>query len=175
LNIFAALLYKYTKPMKAKMQRLVAIREIISEREVSSQEELVMLLKRKGFDLTQATLSRDLKMMQVIRVPGYEGGYVYRLPQQAQIPAGDDEAQAVRYLFEGIVSVDVSGNMAVLKTKPAYASSIAAIIDASNPFEVLGTIAGDDTIFMVIREGVERADMIGLILKIFPNLKGRLI
>jgi transcriptional regulator of arginine metabolism len=173
MNIFAALLYKYTKQMKAKMQRLVAIRELISDKEITSQEELVVLLKRKGFELTQATLSRDLKMLQVIKAPGFDGGYIYRLPQNQSVNK-KNEPEVARFLYEGIVSVDVSGNMAVLKTKPAYASSIAAVIDGTNPFEVLGTIAGDDTIFMVVREGIERVDLIGLLFKIFPNLRGKL-
>jgi transcriptional regulator of arginine metabolism len=73
------------------------------------------------------------------------------------------------------LSVDVSLNIAVIRTKPAYASSIAAIIDAADTFEVLGTIAGDDTIFMVMREGVERDDLIPILIRIMPNLKGRLI
>lgn len=154
------------------MQRLVAIRELINENEITSQEELVVLLKRKGFELTQATLSRDLKMLQVIKAPGFDSGYIYRLPGYAGAPA-EKEINGSAYLSEGIVSVDVSGNMAVLKTKPAYASSIAAIIDGVNRFEVLGTIAGDDTIFMVIREGVERNDVIKIIYQIFPNLKGK--
>jgi transcriptional regulator of arginine metabolism len=172
MYIFAALLYKYTKPMKAKMQRLVAIRQLISDREITSQEELVVLLKRKGYDLTQATLSRDLKSLQVIKAPGMEGGYVYRLSKPENLGT-KMENTGQRFLSEGIVSLDVSGNMAVIKTKPAFASSIAAVIDTMSAFEILGTIAGDDTVFMVIREGVEKSDLMKLIVTIFPGLKGK--
>ena len=65
-------------------------------------------------------------------------------------------------------------NIAVIRTKPAFASRIAAIIDASNPYEVIGTIAGDDTIFLVSREGVEKRDIYMLLERVLPNLKGRL-
>jgi transcriptional regulator of arginine metabolism len=79
------------------------------------------------------------------------------------------------YLADGFLSIDFSLNMVVIKTKPAYASSIAAIIDSANPYEFLGTIAGDDTIFMVMREGVERSDVFTFLENVMPNLKGRLI
>jgi len=158
--------------MKAKMQRLVAIRQLISEKEITSQEELVVLLKRKGYDLTQATLSRDLKSLQVIKAPGLEGGYIYRLskPDNSTTKV---ENTGQRFLSDGIVSLELSGNMAVIKTKPAFASSIASVIDSVNPFGILGTIAGDDTVFMVIREGIEKSDLIKIIVSIFPGLKGK--
>ena len=81
----------------------------------------------------------------------------------------------LNYLADGFLSIDFSGNMAVIKTKPAYASSIAAIIDSAGPFEIIGTIAGDDTIFLVLREGIERSDVFLFLEKVMPNLKGRLI
>jgi transcriptional regulator of arginine metabolism len=159
--------------MKNRLQRQVAIRKVISEEEVASQEELLMLLKREGFDLTQATLSRDLKILKVVKQPNMRGEYVYRIPTSQVV--SEETSVGINFLADGFLSVDVSGNIAVVKTKPAYASSIAAIIDSANTFEIVGTIAGDDTIFMVMREGVERSDLIPILVKVMPKLKGKLI
>jgi transcriptional regulator of arginine metabolism len=159
--------------MKTRLQRQVAIRKLIDEEQVSSQEQLLMLLKHEGFDLTQATLSRDLKQLKVVKAPGLRGEYVYKIPSVQN--AKREEVPSAVFFADGFLSVDVSLNIAVIRTKPAYASSIAAIIDAADTFEVLGTIAGDDTIFMVMREGVERDDLIPILIRIMPNLKGRLI
>jgi transcriptional regulator of arginine metabolism len=159
--------------MKTRLQRQVAIRKIIDEEQVSSQEQLLMLLKHEGFELTQATLSRDLKQLKVVKAPGMQGEYVYRIPSTQNVRR--EELPSASYFTDGFLSVDVSGNIAVIRTKPAHASSIAAIIDASDTYEVLGTIAGDDTIFMVMREGVERGDLIPILVKIMPKLRGRLI
>jgi transcriptional regulator of arginine metabolism len=160
--------------MKARLQRQVAIRKIVSEKLVTSQEELLMLLKLEGFDLTQATLSRDMKALKVVKTPHAQGGYVYVLPQDQKVTTVE-ETSGTRFLSEGFLSFDTSGNIAVVKTKPAFASSIASLIDSAAQFEILGTIAGDDTIFMVLREGVDKRDLIPVLEGIMPNLKGKLI
>lgn len=160
--------------MKARLQRQVAIRRIIAENKVDSQETLLMLLKREGFEMTQATLSRDIKALKIVKTPDQGKGYIYLLPKDQSVvqPVYNDGSS---FLADGFQSIDFSQNIAVIRTKPAYASSIAALIDAANSFEILGTIAGDDTIFLVLREGVERADVFIFLEKVMPNLKGKLI
>ena len=161
--------------MNTKFQRQVAIREIVQTNQVTSQEQLLNMLKDKGYDLTQATLSRDLKSLKMVKAPTAAGEYVYVLPQAQEKVQEDVNAGGVNFLSEGLTSVDVSRNIAVLKTRPAYASSIAAIIDNATPFEVLGTIAGDDTIFCVLRDGVGLADIVSVLETVMPRIKGRLV
>lgn len=175
MNIFALVLDIYSKKMKAQLQRQVAIRNIVSENKVTSQDELLMLLKRKGFNLTQATLSRDIKALKIGKSPAPQGGYVYVLPTSQMEPLKTEFRPEANYLADGFVSIDFSANIAVIKTKPAFASSIALMIDGVNSFEILGTIAGDDTIFLVLREGVEKKDVIEFLERLMPNVRGRII
>jgi transcriptional regulator of arginine metabolism len=161
--------------MKAQLQRQVAVRNIVSQNKVTSQEEMLMLLKRKGFNLTQATLSRDIKSLKIVKSPDPHGGYIYLLPKVQDDTLKGKVVSGSSFLADGFESIDFSGNIAVIKTKPAYASSVAAAVDAASSFEILGTIAGDDTIFLVLREGVEKSDMFDFLEKIMPNLKGKLI
>jgi transcriptional regulator of arginine metabolism len=134
-----------------------------------------MLLKRKGFILTQATLSRDINSLKIVKSPDPHGGYIYLLPNDPVNAPRNNAVTGVSFLADGFISIDFSGNLAVIKTKPAYASSIAAAIDGAATYEILGTIAGDDTIFLVLREGVEKTDMIIFLEKIMPTIKGKLI
>lgn len=157
--------------MKSRLQRQVEIRKVIQEGNISSQEELLVELKAKGFDLTQATLSRDLKEMQIAKVPHPAKGYVYVFPEtEPKIM----EQKKVNYLADGFRDLRFSGNLAVLRTQPGYASSIAAVIDKSNSWEILGTIAGDDTILIIQKEGISKLDLINALISIMPNLKGKL-
>ena len=133
--------------MKVKNDRLEALRMIISSQELGSQDELLDALKKEGFQLTQATLSRDLKQLKV--------------------------AKAVREMMQvpGFLSIHFSGNMGVIKTRPGYASSIAYNIDNSHINEILGTIAGDDTIFIVIKQGVTTEEVIEALSEVVPNMR----
>lgn len=160
--------------MKERLQRQIAIRNIVAQNKVTGQEQLLMLLKHEGFNMTQATLSRDLKSLKIVKTPDPVGGYVYLLTNDIKSQVNQPSATGTNYLADGFLSIDFSLNIAVIRTKPAFASSIAAIIDASNPYEVIGTIAGDDTIFLVSREGVEKRDIYMLLERVLPNLKGRL-
>jgi len=161
--------------MKARLQRQVAIRNIVSQNKVTSQEQLLMLLKSKGFVLTQATLSRDIKLLKILKSPDPHGGYIYMQPLEQANASKVKRTAGANFLADGFLSIDFSGNLAVIKTKPAYASSLAAVIDETSSFEILGTIAGDDTIFLVLREGVEKGDVIDLLEKIMPSAKSKLM
>lgn len=159
--------------MKFKSQRQITIRKIISGGSIQSQEELLSALKSEGFDLTQATLSRDLKNLQVAKIPDPRKGYKYVIPEIASTVANIG-VNHINYLADGFRGIDFSGNVAVVKTLPGYASSIASAIDNARPKEVLGTIAGDDTILMVMREGVQKSDIINSLILIMPNLQNKI-
>lgn len=133
--------------MKVERQRRIV--QILRRRAVSSQEELAELLRRNGERVTQATLSRDLEELGAIKVRE-NGGVVYRLPEQP--PAGDEWLQ--RMLHEFMLEVDASGNMVVVKTPPGGANAVARALDNAALKDVIGTVAGDDTIILVCREGV---------------------
>ncbi len=158
--------------MKNRIQRQLEIRKIISKGNVHSQEELLSALKRKGFELTQATLSRDLKNLQVAKVSHPLKGYVYDIPGNGH---NEKQKQLLKdnYLADGFVGLNFSGNLAVMKTLPGYASSIAAVIDNARQWEILGTIAGDDTILIIQREGTTKDNLMNALVSIMPKLKNK--
>lgn len=159
--------------MKNKVNRLQAIKEIILNFRVGSQEELLKKLIEKDFDLTQATLSRDLKQLQIAKVPSSDGGYLYVLPETAGISKiMQSKSENYAYpLSSGFISIEFSGQLAVIKTRPGYASSIAYDIDNRSPYEVIGTIAGDDTILLVLREGVTRQGLFTALSEFIPSIQ----
>jgi len=147
--------------MKVKTDRLEALRLIISTQKLGSQDELLNALQKAGFKLTQATLSRDLKQLKVAKAATMGGGYVYVLPNEPMYKrvATPDTIREMMQV-SGYISANFSGNIGVIKTRPGYASSIAWHIDNSDIPMILGTIAGDDTIFVVIREGYSHHEVI---------------
>ena len=158
--------------MKVKNDRLEALRMIISSHELGSQDELLTALKNEGFQLTQATLSRDLKQLKVAKAATMRGNYVYVLPndtmyKRVTTPHSIREMQQV----PGFLSINFSGNIGVIKTRPGYASSIAYNIDNNHIDEILGTIAGDDTIFIVVRQGFAKEEVIRALSVVVPNMK----
>ncbi len=140
--------------MKVKGQRLDTIKMLLSSNEIGSQEELLNELKKEGFVVTQATLSRDLKQLKVAKAASMNGHYVYVLPNETMYKRVHTPLRATEMMaVPGFQSINFSGNIGVIHTRPGYASSIAYNIDNSDIPEIMGTIAGDDTIFIVIREG----------------------
>ncbi len=147
--------------MKTKDRRLEAIKMIISGKEVGSQEEVLRELHNEGFKLTQATLSRDLKQLKVAKAASMNGKYVYVLPNEIMYRRSHKPLSVKEMLNNpGFLSINFSGNLGVIKTRPGYASSIAYNIDNSQVADILGTIAGDDTIIIVLREGVDHNTVI---------------
>lgn len=138
-RIFAAILNVYAARMNIKEQRLQAIRDIIGSETIRSQDDLLRALAGKGFEVTQATLSRDIRQLKVRREYDANNQYIYTLPTGAASP-----------------KVEFSGSLAVIKTRPGYAMGIASDIDRSASREIVGTIAGDDTILVIPREGYSR-------------------
>jgi transcriptional regulator of arginine metabolism len=157
-----------------KTQRLIAIKQIVSEKKISSQDELLILLTRQGYQIAQATLSRDLKYLKVAKIPDSEVGYRYVVPENGQ-KKPDEQLTMEGFPMNRITSIEFSGQMAVIKTMPGFANSIASVIDSYGIFEVLGTIAGDDTILLINRDGVLKTDVINALDLILPGLKSKIV
>ena len=158
--------------MGNKNNRLDAIKMIISSKEVGSQDELLKELKKEGFRLTQATLSRDLKQLKVAKAASMNGNYVYVLPNNTMYKRMTEQHSTSELLmYNGFISIDFSANMAVIRTRPGYASRLAYDIDTRNFEEILGTIAGDDTIMLVIREESTRDEVMEVLSLVIPNIE----
>ena len=156
--------------MKVKTNRLETLKLLISSGEYGSQEEVLAALKKEGFTLTQATLSRDLKQLKVAKAASMNGRYVYVLPNETMYKRIHKPLSAAEMMMTpGFISINFSGNIAVIKTRPGYASSIAYNIDTSEMPEILGTIAGDDTIIVVIKEGVSREEVTESLSQLMPG------
>lgn len=160
--------------MKIKNSRLEAIRLILSTKEIGSQEELLNELAKEGFKLTQATLSRDLHQLRVVKSVGVNGGYRYALPRSGQYrrEGTQGEVRPVSQLADttGYRSIKFSGNIAVIQTKPSYAGTLAYNIDNCDFPEIIGTIAGDDTIMLVMAEGTTRTAVLKALKTIIPSI-----
>ena len=144
--------------MKNKRNRLQVISEILRSTVVGSQEELLTMLSERQCDVTQATLSRDLKLLKVAKTPLSNGAYKYILPSYNKpIP---NSGTNTLIAHGAVLSLEFSGQLGVVKTKPGYASAIAWDIDNKATDHVLGTIAGDDTILVIPREGITREDIL---------------
>lgn len=145
--------FEYLFNMNERKQRLSVIENIIRTEVIRSQDDLRKSLFNRGLDVTQATLSRDMKQLKIARTHDGDDRYVYTLPdvtlQESRLPTA--------LLDESLV--EFSGNLAVIKTRPGYAMGIASDIDEHTPDEILGTIAGDDTILVIPREGYTRVQV----------------
>ena len=158
--------------MKNKSSRLDSIKIIISTKEIGSQEELLKELTLEGYNLTQATLSRDLKQLKVAKAASISGKYIYVLPNNTLYKRiSEPHPIAKMPISNGFISLRFSGNVAVIRTRPGYASSIAYDIDNGHIEEILGTIAGDDTIMMILNEGVTRTEVVKSLRRIIPNIQ----
>jgi transcriptional regulator of arginine metabolism len=143
--------------MKAKNERLTAIWNLVNAHSIGNQEELLKFLHEKGFFITQATLSRDIKQLKIIKSPGAEGHYIYATTgQNIYANRFKNKKERTSISFGGFLSLDFSDKLAVIKTRPGYAMGIASDIDLNVSDIILGTIAGDDTILLIPREGIGR-------------------
>lgn len=147
-----------------KGYRHLKIREIIGSSVIETQDELVDALREAGLHVTQATVSRDIKEMQLVKVPAEDGRYKYSLPQEARI---NPINKLKRAMMDHFVHIDYTDNLVVLKCLPGTANAIGALIDNMEWSEVMGTICGDDTILMICRTKDQSAEiverMIGLL------------
>ncbi len=158
--------------MKEKKDRIETIKMLISSKEMCCQDEVLDELVKEGFNVTQATLSRDMKLLKIAKASSMNGKYVYVLPNETMYKRVTQPKTAKQMLqAPGFVSINYSQNIGVIKTRPGYASAIAYNIDNSPIEEILGTIAGDDTIITILREGTDHAALEQQLFKIIPNLK----
>lgn len=140
--------------MRSKAERHRAIQEIVSREEIGTQKELVERLRQLGFDVTQATVSRDIAELRLARVSLGKGRYKYALPS-LELP--EDLYEELKRQFGLFVKdVDRGGNILVVKTAEGHASGIALLMDRLRRDEIVGTLAGEDTILVVAR-GEEEA------------------
>jgi len=156
--------------MKERLARLKAVRKLIKTCKIESQETLLSYLQKEGFVITQATLSRDLKLLMVGKVPDGNNGYVYSLP-------GEEERQEmlkayINDFLRGYISIDWSGSMVVIRTYSGHSDSVALAVDNLALDDVLGTIAGrDNTVFVCLREGFSGEDFVNKMKESIPELE----
>lgn len=131
-----------------KGQRHIKIREIITSNDIETQDEIVDILKKQGFNITQATVSRDIKELHLVKVPMIDGRYKYSLPADQRF---NPLQKLKRSLMDAFVKIDSAGHMLVMKTLPGNANAIGALIDHLDWDEILGTICGDDTILIICK------------------------
>lgn len=143
-----------------KSGRLEVIKMIVSSQELATQEELLAELDIAGFPTSQATLVRDLRQLRIVKGQNRNGNYVYLMPSEQRFRTVSDTHVSLNAMHRlGALSMKFTGNIAVIKTLPGHAAHIAYDIDNANIPEILGTIAGDDTVFVAVSEGVERSVM----------------
>ncbi|PZE22042.1 transcriptional regulator AhrC/ArgR [Paenibacillus xerothermodurans] len=144
-----------------KGQRHIKIREIITNNEIETQDELVEQLRAAGFPITQATISRDIKELHLIKVPLDDGRYKYSMPaDQRYNPVN----RLKRALNDHFVHIDHTDNLVVLKSLPGTANALGALIDSLEWTEIMGTICGDDTILIICRSQEQRSKVVDQIL-----------
>lgn len=144
--------------MKQKYNRLAAVKSIIKNNKIDNQDTLLQMLKDEGYDVTQATLSRDLKMLKVGKISDGWSGYCYSLPEEESVQ--ETEKNFIQDVRRGVISIEFSGSIGVIRTRAGHANSVCFALDTLKLPEILGTIAGDDTIFIVLREGMTKDDLL---------------
>ena len=132
-----------------KIRRQTKILELIKKYEIETQDELSAYLEQEGFQVTQATVSRDIRELKLTKVAGKDGKSRYAVLSGASVELGD---KYTRVLHDALTSIDVGQNMIVIRTVPGMAMGVAAALDALNWKEILGSIAGDDTVMCVARD-----------------------
>ena len=145
--------------MNVRQQRLTRIRAIIGSQQICNQDELSSALAKEGFTLTQSSISRDLKLLKVVKGTTKDGKSVYMLPENPYYRRVSDVNRMGQTIQREVIHIAFTGQLAIVKCRSGYASGIAGEIDRSGFSEVLGTVAGDDTIFVVLAEGYDREVM----------------
>ena len=153
--------------MRERQKRLKAIKRIIREERIDNQELLLRNLEQDGFHVTQATLSRDLKLLKVGKQSVGNDGYFYSLPSE-EIRREQERNFALDF-SRGYVSLDFTGPLAVIRTLSGHADSVAIAIDSLNIEAVMGTIAGDDTVFVALREDISQEDFLDVLRSRVPE------
>lgn len=158
--------------MRSRRTRLAVIVDILNHNKIGCQDELLKHLATRGFIVTQATLSRDLKKLRTVKAANDLGGYIYVVPPTIDSAAASRREQPVETMQSALhpaaQSLAISGNMVVIKTRNGYASGLAYDLDMLQSPLLLGTIPGADTVFAVMAEGVTRAQILELLANFLP-------
>ncbi len=153
--------------MGNKTERLNLIRRIVSEELIGSQEDLIQRLSELGVKATQSTLSRDFKEVNISKMPHPDRGYVYVLSEKL----GSDVVTNTANIADAVLGVKFSHNIAVVATKSGYASAVSVIIDGRKSKDIIGTIAGDNNIVVILREDAKRESVFEQMCAMFPTLR----
>ena len=138
-----------------KQKRHTAILDLITNSEIFTQEDMAARLTGQGFQVTQATVSRDIKELKLTKVPGESGVYKYAKPQVQE----DSVSPQLLILSRSVTSVNFAQNIVVIKTRAGMAQAAAAVLDALSLQEIVGSLAGDDTIFCVVQDTTAAKDL----------------
>ena len=133
-----------------KSKRHEKILELIRDNDIETQEQLLQQLQENGFNTTQATISRDIKELRIVKELTSLGTYRYSIPEKDAPPAMSDRLNTI--FREGVISADFAENIVVIHTLPGLASAAGSALDAMKSSVVLGTLAGDDTVIIVMRD-----------------------
>lgn len=151
--------------MKRKRQQ--AILDLVRREPLGSQSAILGKLRKQGFEVTQPTVSRDLEELGLVRVRDGEGHLRYASPAEATNGHGPERLR--RVLSEFVIGLEPSGNLVVVRTPPGSANTVAQAIDQVGLKDVIGTIAGDDTILLVAREGVRGTTVLRLVQSVMES------
>jgi transcriptional regulator of arginine metabolism len=152
--------------MRNKAERLNLIRRIIGDELISSQEELIKRLEQHGVHATQSTLSRDFKEVNISKMPHPEKGYIYVLSEKL----GGEIVSNTANLGDAVLDIRFSHNIAVISTKSGYASAVSVIIDARKSKDIIGTVAGDNNIILILHENATHEVVFEQMHQLFPTL-----
>ena len=156
--------------MKGRNARLKSIKKLIKSSKIESQETLLGLLQQEGYEVTQATLSRDMKLLKIGKISDGNNGYIYALPNEEE--RQESELTVAQDFLRGYISIECSGNIAVIKTYSGHADVVASALDTLALDEVIGTIAGgDNCVFACLREGYTGDQFIASLKKRIPDVE----
>ena len=139
-----------------KAKRHLKIKELVTTKEIETQDELVEMLSDAGFVVTQATISRDIKSLHLAKVPLPDGRYKYSLPLDHRV---NPIQKLTRLMRDAFIKIDTAKNLVIIKTLPGNANAIGALIDQLEWTDIVGTICGDDNL-LIICQTDEEADMV---------------
>lgn len=148
-----------------KTLRQTKILEIIKEYHIETQADLLEMLKREGYSVTQATVSRDIKEMRLVKVLDSDGSYKYA----AEAVSASEEASNAYLFSTAVISIDYAHSIVVIKTKSGMAQAVCAALDSTHRIGVMGSIAGDDTIFVAARTDGAAVNLVSDLRKYMVN------
>ena len=159
--------------MITKNRRLAIIAELVNTHSPNSQGKLLKLLHERGFSITQTTLSRDIKQLKISKMPDEKGNYTYMIPTQepGHSPRILAKEKFVPLSNRGFISFEFSYHLGVIKTRSGFANEMASDINNHASSVILGTVADDDTIVIIPREGIAKQEILDVLTKIIPGFK----